>query len=225
MAPPGVSDSCRGQCAVQKLTLRQAAIFQNRKNRYAAARVVSHQNKFSRLVDSDVAGIGSAGCNLIQQRQFAGRAIDGESADRTTLLALVIADFIYCKQKSMIGMHGEERGINGLRRQADGCDLRAARIVTIGVDALAGAAILSVGANVHEIRIFVLGWRGVFVGRAYEARKRQRNEQEENRHDCAERKLTGFHIFVGAFDRYLATIAFTSSKPQAQFGRTAERSH
>jgi hypothetical protein len=57
---------------------------------------------------------------LIQQRQFASRAVDGEGADASTFLSPVIADFIDRIQETMIGIHRKERGIDRLRRQADG---------------------------------------------------------------------------------------------------------
>ena|ERR1700692_3825418 len=72
-----------------------AAVIHDREYGDAASGIVGDKNVFSSFVEADVAGIAAPGCDLIQQGQFAGRAVDGEGAHRATFLALIITDFIH----------------------------------------------------------------------------------------------------------------------------------
>ena len=87
-------------------SLTQPAIFKHWKHRYAAASVVCHQNVLPSFVDRDVTGIRALGSDLVQQRQLAGCVVNREGADRSALLAFVVADFIDCVKEAMVWMNG-----------------------------------------------------------------------------------------------------------------------
>src|ERR1700688_577782 len=97
----------------ERRRLAQAAIFQDGEYRDAPSGVIRHQNMLSALVDDDVAGICATGRNLVQKCQFAGGAIDGERADRSALLAVVVADLIHRVKEAVVWVDREERWIDG----------------------------------------------------------------------------------------------------------------
>jgi hypothetical protein len=77
--------------------------------------------------------------------------VNGKRADRTTLLAVVVSEFIHSVKKAMAGVDCQKRRVRGRSRQTDQRHFSGMRIELINVNALAGAVSNRVGTHVHKI--------------------------------------------------------------------------
>lgn len=172
-----------GVCAVTGVlheggSLAELAVGEHGEGRDAAPGIVRHQHELSGLVDRDVAGVGAARRDFIQERQLTGRVVDGECADAAAVRAFVVANFIHRVEETAVGARRHKRRVRGFRGQAEGRDLRRRGVIAVGVDAFAFAAFLGVGADVEKVFAFCRGCGG--------GDKRRENDREHER-DCTER--------------------------------------
>ena len=127
------------------------AVLVNREDCDAPAGVVRHQHPFPTLVDDDVARIGAAGWDFVEEGQLAGCAIDRERAHSAAVGAFVISNFVHGIQKTPTRMQREERRIRRFRREPQRRALSGRGIEAIGVNTLALTAFLRVGADIEKI--------------------------------------------------------------------------
>ena len=102
-----------GICAVPRVLhegrgFAQFSVWHHWEGCDAAACVVRDQHVLSTFVDGDVARIGAARGNLIQEGQLASRAIDGERAHATAVRPFVVLNFIDGVEIFPVGMQGYE---------------------------------------------------------------------------------------------------------------------
>src|SRR5215469_2335761 len=106
---------------------------------------------FSGRVDGDVAGVGSARRNFIQECQLTGAAIDGEGADASAVGAVVVLYFIHRVQKMSIRVDREPGGVRGFRGKPERSDFLCGGVIAISVNTFALAPVFGVGTDVKEI--------------------------------------------------------------------------
>src|SRR5579862_79811 len=104
-----VLNKCRGR--------PQTSVLANRKRRNASTGVIRNQHILSRFVHGYVARIAAAGSDLIQECELATRTIDGECADGSGFLCLIVGNLIHRIKKLPVGMDRHKRWIYSLRRQ------------------------------------------------------------------------------------------------------------
>ena len=129
-----------------------------RKRGHAAAAVVRHENTLAGPIHREVTGALTAGVLLVQQRQLSCCRVDGERADRAVGRAFKSAAFTDRVEKAMVGMDGEEGGIDCFRRDSERSQRAGGGIEAAHVDAFAlrGRA----GSDVDEAFAMVSRRRG-----------------------------------------------------------------
>src|ERR1039458_887236 len=88
--------------------LSYVAVRSNREHSHASAGVVCDQGVLTGVVVCDVAGVGSARGNFVEERQLAGLAIDGEGGYCAAVSAFIVLDFIRGIQEAAAGVDREE---------------------------------------------------------------------------------------------------------------------
>src|ERR1700728_1729482 len=73
----------------------QFSAFEYGEYRNATTSVVGDQHILSGPVDDDVAGVGAARGNLVDERQLAGSAVNGKCADSSAVWSLVVSNFVH----------------------------------------------------------------------------------------------------------------------------------
>src|SRR5579883_2303578 len=105
-----------------------AAIWPNGKCGYVATEIVRDQDIFARVVERDMRRIGSVRRNLVEELQLSAFFIDGEGADRTTLLVLELLKFIHCIQKASGAVRNKKRRRGGLGGNTKGREVTCSGI-------------------------------------------------------------------------------------------------
>jgi hypothetical protein len=91
-------------------------------------------------------------------REVSRVPVDRERTDRTTLRALIIADFVCGEQEMLRGIHRQERRADGLRRQFKRSQLARGRTKAANINSL--AALVGVSPEVDQVFARGLGRGG-----------------------------------------------------------------